>query len=138
MLPGRQSWTEGVLAPHPQPSTPLCAQLAGWGPPLTMQLPLAAPVVLGHQLQGRGRLDAGQQRPAGLPLDAQRAEVVEPAALLVVGGQVQQRAAVAGDRNLQEAKLTHGPHPGLGRPVPATQRTVWAHGGPGELLGVTR
>lgn len=76
---------------------------------LTMQLPLAAPIAPGHQLHGQLKLDAGQRGPGRLPLDAQRAEIVESAALLVVGGQVQQGVAVAGDRNLQEVKV---PHPG--------------------------
>lgn len=74
-----------------------------------MQLLLAAPIILGHQLHGQVKLNAGQQRPGGLPLDTQRAEVVESAALLVIGSQVQHGVSVAGDWNLQEAKIRcHG------------------------------
>lgn len=69
-----------------------------------MQL-LATPVIPGHQLHGQVKLDAGQQWPRGLPLDAQRAEVAELAALLVIGSQVQEGVAVAGDWNLQETKV---------------------------------
>lgn len=75
------------------------------GPQLTVQCLLAAPVVPGHQLHGQVRLDAGQHRPGRLPVDAQGAEVVEPAALVVIGSHVQEGVAVAGDRNLQEAKV---------------------------------
>lgn len=76
---------------------------------LTMQLLLATSIIPGHQLHGQVKLYAGQKWPGGLPLDAQGAEVVEPAALLVIGSQVQSGTAVAGDWNLQEEKVScHG------------------------------
>lgn len=85
---------QGVTDTHScsRPSGPLA-----W---LTLKLLLATPIILGHQLHGQVKLDAGQPWPRGLPLDAQRTEVVKLAALLIIGSQVQQRVAVAGDRHL--------------------------------------
>lgn len=74
-------------------------------PQLTVQLLLATPIILGHQLHGQIKLNAGQQWPRRFPLDAQRAEVVESAALLVIDNQVQERVAVAGDWDLKETKV---------------------------------
>lgn len=69
-----------------------------------MKLHLAVVVLKQLQLHGHAGLDAGQRDFGGLPLDTQRAEVVEAPPLAVERRQVQDWVVVIRDGHLRAGK----------------------------------